>query len=121
MGTQVTDEIGDRERAQIRDDALNVLQDALEWCLTPAGWAHIAAILDGLAAGTGSGLDLGDPERRKVLKDATMRLELAGPLRIETVDSAAKPAPPEVRERLNILIDYLSGADGRDGTPGGGR
>jgi hypothetical protein len=120
----VTDDIGSGERPRIREDALDVLRDAREWCLSPARWADIATILDGLAARMGGGLDLTDPERLKALNDATIRLERAGPLRIEAIDRAAKSAPPDVLERLNILIHKLSessGAQGNDGTPGGER
>jgi hypothetical protein len=117
----VNDETGEAskagEQARIFDDALSVLRDTLEWCLTPAGWAGIAAILDDLLGGSGV-LDLTDPDRRQAVEDVTIRLELAGPLRIEAVDRAAEPVPPDIRERLNVLIDKLSASDGKGGTPG---
>jgi hypothetical protein len=102
--------------AQIRDDALSVLRDALEWCLIPAEWSGVAAILRGLDAD-----DLSEPGQLKALQDATVALEFAGPRRIEVVDSAAESVPPDIRERLNVLIDELSRAGGEDGKPGGKR
>jgi hypothetical protein len=118
----VTDETGEvseaGERTRTRDEALSVLRDALEWFLTPAEWAGVAATLDGLGADEGGGLDLADPVRRKALKDATIQLELAGPLRIEAVDRAAEPVPPSVRERLSVLIGRLSTPEDQGGQPG---
>jgi hypothetical protein len=115
----VTDETGEAgEWARTRDEALSVLRDALEWCLTPVEWAGVAAILDGLGAAEGGGLGIADPVQRKDLEDATIQLELAGPLRIETVDRAAEPTPPIVRERLNVLIDQLSRPGEQGGQPG---
>jgi hypothetical protein len=109
------------EQARIRDDALDALRDALEWCLTPAEWASVAGILMTMDSGAGGGLDLGDPRQRKALAEATVQLELAGPRRIEEVDRPAELAPPDVRERLNVLIEELSRPGGKEGTPGGKR
>ena len=102
--------------ARIRDEALSVMRDALEWSLTPAQWSGFAAMLSGMETDR-----LAEPEQRKALEDVTVQLELAGPPRIEAVDSAAEPAPPVVRERLNVLIDELSKPGEEDSRPGGRR
>ena len=124
-GILVTNETGrvskDDDQARIRDDALGALRDALEWCLTPAEWAAVAGILMTMDSAAGGRLDLNDPGQRKALEDVTVQLELAGPRRIDVVDRAAQAAPPDVRERLNVLIEELSGSAGKDGTPGGQR
>lgn len=105
---------GADDLARIRDDALSVLRDAREWFLTAQEWSDMAAALSGLNVD-----DLAAPERRKALEDATVWLELAGPQRIQSVNSAAEPAPPDVRERLNVLIDGLSQMAEEDSGSGG--
>jgi hypothetical protein len=120
--TDGNDEADDLARA--RDDALRALRDAREWVLTQAEWSGIAAILNGLGLGLGretGRLDLAEPKWRAAVEDATVRLELAEPRRIEAVDRAAEPAPPEVRERINTLIEALSATGEEDGKPGGNR
>jgi hypothetical protein len=106
------------DRARIRDDALSVLRDALEWSLTPAEWSGVAAILSRLGADAGA-LDLAEPGQRKAVEDATVWLELAGPRRIEAVDHATESVPPDVHERLNMLIEELSRSGEEGGIPGG--
>jgi hypothetical protein len=112
----VTEDIG-----EIRDDAINVLEDAKDWNLPADRWARVTTILDELETRTGSGIDLDDPELRRVVKDATMRMERLGPRRIEPVDKSAKQAPPAVVERLNITIDKLHGGDKKGGGSSGGK
>jgi len=64
------------DRARLRDDALSLLREALDWFLTPAEWVDVAAILHGLDLEAG-GLDLAEPARRQALEDAVVQLELA--------------------------------------------
>ena len=95
--------------AQIQEDALNVLRDVLLWELSPARWEGIAGVLEALAAD----LELGD---LGTLAEATIELELAGPVRITRIGATpTEPPPPPVRERINQLIHSLSG-QARDGT-----
>jgi hypothetical protein len=98
------------QQDRIRDDALSVLRDVREWCLPPARWAEVADVVDGL----GTSLDLADPEQLAALNEATITLELAGPLRITKIDKSAVPAPDRVRERVNQLIHELA-APGEEG------
>lgn len=109
------------QSAVIRDTALSVLRDVLEWdSLTPAGWDDVAGILDRL----GTGLDLTDPDQLAALREACIALELAEPTRITPISTAASPAPDRVRERANRLIHELTGFDetgyGREPEPGPG-
>jgi hypothetical protein len=92
------------ETAQIRDDALDVLADVLEWSLAPARWAEVEAALATLVDRP----DLADPDQAAALSDATIRLELAGPARISRIDTSAVPVPAEVRERVNHLVHELT-------------
>jgi CATRA-Associated Small Protein len=108
------------QSAQIRDEALSVLRDVLEWSLTPARWEDVAGTLDGL----GTGLDLADPGQLGALAEATIALELAGPVRITKIDKSAVPAPEGVRDRVNQLIHELTQperADDADGYSEAGR
>ena len=93
-----------RQPGQIRNDAVEVLRDVLRWCLTPAGWAEISAILDTL----GTNLDLADPHGLAALARATVALELAGPELLTEVDGAAIPASDSIRERVDSLVDKLT-------------
>ncbi len=116
----MTDGNGEADnRAQVRDDALSALRDAREWILTREEWSGIAAILSSLGQEAGH-LDLAEPRWRAAVEDATVQLELAGPRRIEAVDRAAEPAPPDVRERLNKLIEELS-KNGEEVAKAGGK
>ncbi|MFF3503845.1 CATRA system-associated protein [Streptomyces sp. NPDC003247] len=101
----------------LREAALVVLRDVRLWRLPPDRWERLAGLLD-TAAGA---LRAGDADR---FDQATVELELAGPVRITRIgdphrgsprESVPAPAPPPVRERLNHLIHTLSGGPG--GTP----
>jgi hypothetical protein len=103
--------------AVIRDTALSVLQDVLEWDnLTPARWDDVARILDRL----GTGLDLTDPDQLAALSEATIALELAAPIRIITIETAGAPVPDRVRERANRLIHELTRIAFDETEPGSG-
>ncbi|MFD7135562.1 CATRA system-associated protein [Streptomyces sp. NPDC059894] len=108
---------------ELREAALVVLRDVRLWRLPPDRWERLARLLD-TAAGA---LRAGDAHR---FDQATVDLELAGPVRITRIgdthrgsarESAPTPAPPPVRERLNHLIHTLSGGPGamadEDGRP----
>jgi hypothetical protein len=92
------------ELTQVRDDALDILRDMLDWSMTPASWAEAEAILDRL----GSAPSLADPDELARLSDATIALELAAPPRITKIDKSAVPVPDQVRERVNQLIHELA-------------
>jgi hypothetical protein len=94
----------------IRADALEVLEYILKLELTPARWERLAglieAAIDAEAAGDTHGL-----------RQATVELELAGPVRVIRIgDTPAVPPPPKVRERVNYLVHELrtAGAAGED-------
>jgi hypothetical protein len=90
---------------QVRQDAVNVLEDLLLWELSPARWEGVAGILDALA------VEVADSDLSN-LEEATIQLELAGPVRITRLGAApTEPPPPRVRERINQLIYRLSGKD----------
>jgi hypothetical protein len=88
--------------SQLKDDAVNVLQDALLWELSPSRWEGITAILQALET------DLAD-EDVEALAEVVAQLELAGPVRITSIGAPpVAPPPPKVRERINHLIHRLS-------------
>jgi hypothetical protein len=89
----------------LREDALDVLNDALAWRLVPARWAIVARYVDRLA----NALQAGDPE---AVRAAVAELELAGPVRAARVgDTPLVEAPEPVREEINELIHTLDGRD----------
>ena len=92
---------------QIRDEMLSALRDVLDWCLIPAGWEQVEAILGDQE----EALDIGDMDQLIAL---TQALELAGPLRLTEVDHDAVPVPDQVSERVNHLIHRLA----QPGSPG---
>jgi CATRA-associated small protein len=94
---------------QVVEDAVHVLADLLLLELSPARWEGIAGILEALAAEVAVS-DLSN------LGEATIQLELAGPVRITRIGALpTEPPPPRVRERINQLIHTLSGK-GMNGT-----
>jgi hypothetical protein len=105
--------------AEIRDDALSVLRDVLEWSLAPVLWEDVGEVLDGL----GERLDLAAPEQVAALREATISLELAASARVTRVDKDAVPAPDRIRDRVNELIHELArpgpASDGASGAEGG--
>lgn len=90
----------DREDALIRDDALNILRDILEWKLSKVRWETVAVLLDTMAA---------DPADLDAVSAVTTKLEMAGPVRITRIGATpTEPPPPKVLERVNTLVDKLS-------------
>jgi hypothetical protein len=96
----------------IRGDALQVLEYILKLELAPARWERLAGLIeiaiDAEAAGDTDGL-----------RQATIELELAGPVRVIRIgDAPAVPPPPRVRERVNYLVHELrtagAAAEGED-------
>jgi hypothetical protein len=93
---------------QVLRDAVHVLEDLLMLELSPARWEGIAGILEALATEVAAS-DLSN------LTEATIQLELAGPVRITRIGARpTEPPPPRVRERINQLIHSLSGKDMND-------
>lgn len=84
------------------EEARAVLRAATEWQLREPRWRDVRDATNGVAAAVAAG-DLPS------LVEAVGQLERFGPLRVATRlgDPPRKPAPPEVRERINELIDAL--------------
>jgi len=88
---------------ELREDAVDVLRDALAWRLEPARWAVVAAAVDAL---TGA-LQAGDVD---AVRAAVYELELAGPVRAGGFgETPVVEAPVPVREEINELIHALDG------------
>jgi hypothetical protein len=94
--------------SQVRSDALVVLRDMLHWRLPPARWEEIKGVLDSLERGLGQELALADPEQLAALSQATITLELAGPVRITRISAAGTAMPDAIRDRVNHLIHDLA-------------
>jgi hypothetical protein len=91
--------------AEVRQDALSVLEDMLNWQLSAARWEGIAGSVEALAAY----LDLGD---LAAARETVILLELAGPVRTTRIGAVPPQPPPRpVRERINQLIHRLSGGE----------
>jgi hypothetical protein len=87
----------------VRDEALDVIKDALRWQLAEARWQAIEQILGAMDAA----LESGDPQ---AVSAATVELEMAGPLRITRIGGTPVVSPPPpVRDRLNRLVFSLGG------------
>ncbi len=88
----------------VREDALDVLRDALVWRLTDGRWRVVGQAVEVLA----SALDAGDTA---AFRKAVYDLELAGPVRAARFeDPPTVPTPDPVRERVNELIHTLDGS-----------
>jgi len=95
-------EAGGAEWQAARDEALEVLRDAMLWNLPGPRWDQVdKAVADMAAAFAGDSLD--------ALWQATGCLQLCGQLRVQIRlgDSTDLPAPKAVRERVSDLIDTL--------------
>jgi hypothetical protein len=91
--------------ALLRADAVRTLSHVLHWELTPARWELLGGMLDALDAATAEA---------DALAAATADLQLAGPMRITPIGAPRverRPAPPEVRERVNELMHVLRGGE----------
>ena len=93
----------------VRQDALDVLRDALSWRLPEEGWAAVERAVNSLVAALSSG-------KTEAFAEATYLLELAGPIRARSAQQAeqSKGVSPEVRVRIAEIIHRL------DGQPAGG-
>ena len=89
--------------ANLRADALDVLQDVLQWRLTAARWATVRGALAAMRAAYDAG-DVG------ALREAVYDLELAGPVRANSLDGEEIGEPPApVYDVTNGLQHDLSG------------
>jgi hypothetical protein len=87
----------------VRAEAVVVISDALQWRLTAARWQAIEELLAAMDAALAA-------DDLEALAAAITDLELAGPVRITRIGAApAVPAPPQVRDRLNRLVNSLGG------------
>jgi hypothetical protein len=107
---------------ETKADALDVLNDLLEWQLAAQRWERVERIVDALA----EALAAGDAD---ALREATAELEVAGPVRITRIGATPQiPAPERVRDVANHLVHVLGGAPpppvapptDSTGGPGGG-
>lgn len=89
--------------ANLRADALDVLADVVQWRLTSTRWATVRGALDAMRAA----YDAGDVD---ALREAVCDLELAGPVRANSLvgEEVGEPPPP-VYEVANTLRHDLSG------------
>jgi hypothetical protein len=88
---------------ELREDALDVLRDALQWRLTGPRWARVETAVEAVT----SALRSGDVA---ALRTAVYELELAGPVRATGLgDTPVVDAPEPVREEINELIYTLDG------------
>jgi hypothetical protein len=91
-----------------REGARQVLEYILKLELAPARWERLAGLIEIAIDATEAG-DLDG------LRQATVELELAGPVRVIRIgDTPVVPPPPKVRERVNYLVDALRAADTED-------
>ncbi|MDT0353624.1 CATRA system-associated protein [Pseudonocardia charpentierae] len=87
----------------VRSDALDVLQDAVQWRLAETRWAVIGSVVSRLAAAVCTG----DGDRTRT---AVAELELLGPVRATPVGRTPTVPPPDaVREEINELVHTLDG------------
>ena len=84
------------------EEARAVLIAATEWRLREPRWYEVRGAVEKMAAALAAA-DL------QSLVDAAAQLEQLGPLRVATRlgDPPNEPAPADVRERINELIDAL--------------
>ncbi len=85
------------------DQAVGLLHRTLEWDMPEPRWALIDTAL---AAAESA---FAQPGRPQEFDRALAELELLAPSRVSTGlgDPPLVPSPPEVRERVNKLIDWL--------------
>lgn len=91
--------------ASLLADAFDVLQDVVRWRLTAARWATVCSALDAMRAA----YDAGDVD---ALREAVYDLELAGPVRANSLagDEVGEPPAP-VYDVANRLQYDLSGEE----------
>jgi hypothetical protein len=92
--------------AEIRAEAVAILENVLRWELAPARWGRLTEAIDAAVAAEAAG-DL------EALQEATIQLELSGPVRITRIGSTSTvPPSPVVHERVTSLIHTLRRAVG---------
>ena len=88
---------------ELRADALDVLQDLRQWRMTAPRWATVRRALEAMRAA----YDVGDGQ---ALRSAVYDLELAGPVRANSIGGEAVAGPPEpVYDIANVMVHDLSG------------
>jgi hypothetical protein len=88
----------------IRNDALDVLREAVLWRLAGDRWSAVDRALDALAAALAA-------NEADAFRDGVHDLELAGPTRaVRIEDTSVLPAPVSVRVRINELVHTLEGS-----------
>jgi len=86
---------------ELREDALDVLRDAVRWRLTARRWVGVAEVVAGLEAAVRAGDT--DAVRARVYE-----LELSGPVRATGIhEDPVGPAPETIRPVLNSLVREL--------------
>lgn len=91
-----------------REDALDVLRDALVWRLTGGHWQTVEQALEAMAEALAA-------DDKVAFRAAVCDLEVAGPVRAVPVEDASTlPAPQQVRERINELVHTLDGSQRPD-------
>jgi hypothetical protein len=89
--------------ADVQAEALEAVQDALAWQLAEARWQAIAGILAAMETAFAQ-------SDRDGFEEATVHLEMAGPLRIIRIGATpVVSAPPPVLLQLNHLVLSLGG------------
>jgi hypothetical protein len=95
-------------------ELLDVLSDLVVWELAPAKWTRVGLILDHIVSALAS-TDL------PALREATVELELASPVRMHRIGATdVIPVPESVRDRANHLVHAIrTGQASSDSAPDG--
>ena len=90
--------------ADLREDVLDVLQDAATWRLTRGRWLAVADAVAALEVALRDGDGDGD-----AVRDLVLELELAGPMRATGIEADPVVSAPEtIRPVLVDLVDALA-------------
>lgn len=85
----------------IRDEALDILQEAMTWRLSHHRWNAVGRALDALDAAL-------HEDATDRLREAIHGFELAGPIRATRLeDTPTSPPPSPIRLRINELVHSL--------------
>lgn len=89
--------------ADARAAALEVVSESVSWMLPELRWERVTEVVQLMD----NALSAGDPV---ALDNATVELELAGPVRITRIGATPQvPPPPKVLERLTWTARQLAG------------
>jgi hypothetical protein len=92
---------GDALSSEDVEDAIDILNDVLQWELTTARWEQVDRLIEAL------GLALAADDRDTFVAALT-ELELLGPVRATRLGATpVVPAPAPIRERANRLVHEL--------------